>query len=142
MHPEPNKRYIIGADVARGDGTDYSAFHIIDVDELEQVAEFKSKIDTTRYAGILASIGTEYNDAVLVVENNNVGWAVLQVLLDREYRNLFWMNHFVLVHEPEDLGFLELSKIRNQSKVNYKQAIDLKAVKSETIKLESTQKQD
>ena len=33
-------------------------------------------------AGILASIGTEYNDAVLVVENNNVGWAVLQVLLD------------------------------------------------------------
>lgn len=90
-HPQPNKRYIIGADVARGDGSDYSAFHVIDVDELEQVAEFRSKIDTTRYAGILASIGTEYNDAVLVVENNNVGWAVLQVLLDREYRNLFWM---------------------------------------------------
>tara|TARA_A100001015_G_scaffold217953_1_gene244947 strand:+ start:782 stop:5140 length:4359 start_codon:yes stop_codon:yes gene_type:complete len=37
---------------------------------------------------------------------------------------------------------LDLSKIRNQSKVNYKQAIDLKAVKSETIKLESTQKQE
>ena len=37
---------------------------------------------------------------------------------------------------------LDLSKIRKQSKVNYKQAIDLKAVKSETIKLESTQKQE
>ena len=88
--PKQNKKYIISADVARGDGSDFSAFHIIDIEELEQVAEFKAKVDTTRYANILMSVGTEYNDAILVVENNNVGWAVLQVLLDREYRNLFW----------------------------------------------------
>ena len=90
-HPEPNRKYVLCADVARGDGSDYSAFHILDLETLEQVAEFKSKVDTTRYAGILLSVGTEYNDALMVVENNNIGWAVLQVLLDREYRNLFWM---------------------------------------------------
>jgi len=94
-NPELNKKYLVSADVARGDGSDFSAFHVLDVETLEQVAEFKSKVDTTRYANILMSVGTEYNDATLVVENNNVGWAVLQVLLDREYRNLFWMKRDV-----------------------------------------------
>ena len=82
---------ILSADVARGDGADFSAFHIIDLETLEQVAEYKGKEDTTRYASILMSVATEYNDALLVVENNNVGWAVLQSLIDRDYKNLFWM---------------------------------------------------
>ena len=89
--PEPDGRYLVSADVARGDGEDYSAFHVLDLNTLEQVAEYRSKEDTTRYSGILMSIATEYNDALLVVENNNVGWAVLQVLIDRDYKNLFWM---------------------------------------------------
>ena len=89
--PEPDGRYLVSADVARGDGEDFSAFHILDLNTLEQVVEYKSKEDTTRYSGILMSIATEYNDALLVVENNNVGWAVLQVLIDRDYKNLFWM---------------------------------------------------
>ena len=90
-HPKPNRSYMVAADVARGDGADYSAFHILDLENLEQVAEYRSKEDTTRYSSILMSVATEYNDALLVVENNNVGWAVLQFLIDREYRNLFWM---------------------------------------------------
>ena len=90
-HPEPNKNYLLSADVARGDGADFSAFHIFDLTTLEQVAEYRSKEDTTRYAGILMAMATEYNDALLVVENNNVGWAVLQTIIDRDYRNLFWM---------------------------------------------------
>ena len=90
-NPEPNNKYLVSADVARGDGADYSAFHIIDLQSMEQVAEYRSKEDTTRYSNILMSIATEYNDALLVVENNNVGWAVLQTIIDREYKNLFWM---------------------------------------------------
>jgi hypothetical protein len=90
-NPESSKKYLISADVARGDGADYSAFHVLDLETMEQVAEYRSKEDTTRYSTILMSVATEYNDALLVVENNNVGWAVLQTLIDREYKNLFWM---------------------------------------------------
>ena len=90
-NPEASKKYLISADVARGDGVDYSAFHVLDLETMEQVAEYRSKEDTTRYSTILMSVATEYNDALLVVENNNVGWAVLQTLIDREYKNLFWM---------------------------------------------------
>ncbi len=90
-YPKAGSKYLVSADVARGDGQDFSAFHVFDLENLEQVVEYRSKQDTTRYAGILTSVATEYNDALLVVENNNVGWAVLQNLIDRDYKNLFWM---------------------------------------------------
>lgn len=57
------------ATLQRGDGKDYSAFHVIDVDNLEQVAEYKGKLDTKTYGNMLVSVATEYNDAMLVVEN-------------------------------------------------------------------------
>ena len=78
------------ADVARGDATDYSAFHVFDVAEAKQVAEFKSQVQTKDYANMLFSIATEYNDALLVVENANIGWSVIEQLIDRGYRNLYY----------------------------------------------------
>ena len=39
--PNYTKDYVVVADVARGDGADYSAFHVFDVESVEQVAEYK-----------------------------------------------------------------------------------------------------
>jgi hypothetical protein len=89
-YPDPTRDYIVIADVARGDGNDYSAFHVIDVESLEQVAEYKGKLDTKSYGNTLVSIATEYNDALLVVENANVGWAAIQQIIDRGYQNLYY----------------------------------------------------
>ena len=41
QQPNYTKDYIVCADVSRGDGTDYSAFHVIEVESMEQVAEYK-----------------------------------------------------------------------------------------------------
>jgi len=90
--PNPEYSYLISADVARGDGSDYSAFHIIDVDTLEQVGEYRGKISTNEYAKILYAIATEYNNALLAVENASMGWAVLDHLINMEYRNLYYTN--------------------------------------------------
>ena len=89
-YPENTKNYVVVADVARGDGNDYSAFLVLDVKNLEQVAEYKGKIDTKTYGNMLVSISTEYNDALLVVENANIGWAVIQQIIDRGYPNLYY----------------------------------------------------
>ena len=62
------------ADVARGDGADYSAFHVFDVESVEQVAEYKGKIGTKDYGNMLVNVATEWNDALLVIENANIGW--------------------------------------------------------------------
>ena len=88
--PDYSKSYVVVADVARGDGNDYSAFHVLDIESETQVAEFKAQIGTKDYGNVLFSIATEYNDALLVVENANIGWAVIQQLIDRGYRNLYY----------------------------------------------------
>lgn len=84
------KEYMVVADVARGDSTDYSAFHILDIENNEQVAEYKGQLTTKEYGHLLVGIATEYNNALLVIENNNVGWAAIQVVLDRGYSNIYY----------------------------------------------------
>jgi hypothetical protein len=89
-YPDYSKSYLVSADVARGDGNDYSAFHIFDIDSLTQVAEFKGQIGTKEYGNMLVNIATEYNEALLVIENANIGWAAIQPAIDRNYNNLYY----------------------------------------------------
>ena len=85
-----SKSYMVVADVARGDATDYSAFHIFDIETCTQVAEYKGKIAPGDFGQMLVGIGSEYNEALLVVENANIGWATIEKILEREYRNLYY----------------------------------------------------
>ena len=89
-YPDYGKDYMISADVARGDSTDYSAFHVIDVETLTQVAEYKGQLPTKEFGNMLVNAATEWNNALLVIENANVGWAAIQPAIDRDYPNLFY----------------------------------------------------
>jgi hypothetical protein len=89
-YPNYSKNYMVVADVARGDSTDYSAFHVFDTEQCKQVAEYKGKIGTTEYGNMLIAVATEYNNALLVVENANIGWASIQVALDKGYPNIYY----------------------------------------------------
>jgi len=91
-YPNYEKSYMVIADVARGDSSDYSACHVIDVESCEQVAEYKGKLDTKDYGNFLVSLSTEYNNALLVIENANIGWATIQQVIDRGYPNLYYMS--------------------------------------------------
>ena len=85
-----SKSYMVVADVARGDATDYSAFHIFDIETCTQVAEYKGKLSPKDFGNFLVGIASEYNEALLVVENANIGWATIEQLLEREYRNIYY----------------------------------------------------
>jgi hypothetical protein len=100
-----NTNYIISADVARGDGSDYSAFHVIDINTCEQVAEFQSQIGTRDYGNMLVSVATEYNNALLVVENANIGWDVVNTVIERQYSNLYY--------SPRSYGDMSVDKYLN-----------------------------
>lgn len=97
-----SRSYLVCADVARGDGRDKSAFHVLDMQSMEQVAEFKGLVDTKGYGNLLVSISAEYNNAILVVENNNVGWATLQQIIDIGYPNTFYSS--------ADLQYVDLER--------------------------------
>jgi hypothetical protein len=85
-----SRSYMVVADVARGDGKDYSGFHILDIETNTQVGEYKGQIGTKEFGHLLFGIATEYNTAMLIVENANIGWATLQVLIERGYPNLYY----------------------------------------------------
>ena len=89
-YPNYTKAYAVVADVARGDGADYSAFHVLEIESMTQVAEYRGKIGTTEYGNMLISVATEWNNALLVIENANIGWAVIQVAIDQNYKNLYY----------------------------------------------------
>ena len=91
-YPNYSKSYMVVADVARGDASDYSAAHVIDIEESAQVAEYRGKLDTKDFGNFLVALATEYNNALLVIENANVGWAAIQQVIDRNYSNLYYMS--------------------------------------------------
>jgi len=99
--PEDGHDYIVCADVARGDGSDYSAAHVLDVETLEQVAEFQDQIPTKDFGDLLVVLATEYNDALLIVERENIGWAVLQQIRDRQYKNTFYSSSDLKIVDVE-----------------------------------------
>lgn len=89
-YPDYSRDYMVVADVARGDGSDNSAFHVIDVESCTQVAEYKGQIGTTDYGNFLVEVATAYNGALLSIENATVGWAVIQIAMNRKYPNLYY----------------------------------------------------
>lgn len=85
-------KYVLVADVARGDGEDYSVFHIINVSTMEQVAEYQGKIEPEQFCKLLCDAGKEYGNALIVIENNNIGFTVAQRVAENGYRNLYYSN--------------------------------------------------
>ena len=87
---QPENTYLGVADVARGDGKDNSVLHIIKLETMEIVAEYQGKPTPDIFANMLHSIGNESGKCLLVVENNSVGFTVLDKLREMGYDNLYF----------------------------------------------------
>lgn len=81
LEPERGRSYVVGADVAEGSARgDYSAAVVIDAQTGLQCAELLAHWPIPRFAEELARMGRRYNMALLAVERNNHGHAVLYAL--------------------------------------------------------------
>lgn len=102
-HPEPGwkNRYIVGVDVAEGievvKGTndrDYSVIEVFDrigeSRKLEQVAEWRDRVDAVYLTEVLHAILKYYNNPFTCVESNSDGVVVNRYLLDKyRYTNVY-----------------------------------------------------
>lgn len=103
---EENHRYIVFADVAGGvrsddynervarngadSGSDYSCAMVMDAETAEIVAELHYRSDLDQYADDLARLGYWYNRAVVAIERNGPGQAVIIHLAKSiNYPNLY-----------------------------------------------------
>nr|WP_238941924.1 DNA packaging protein [Bacillus sp. REN10] len=81
--PEEGKKYIIGADTAKGKSTgDYQAAYVIEWRTGEMCAVLHGHWDTDQYGKRLDVLGRYYNTALLAVEENNTGHSVLNTLVN------------------------------------------------------------
>lgn len=89
---DPQIKYIIAADVGRGDGNDYSTFHILCSNSGHVVAEFKGKIRPDLFAKCLIEYGRRYNNALICPEKNTYGHHVIIELVNNGYSNIYFKN--------------------------------------------------
>ena len=87
---DPTCNYLMSVDVSRGDGADFSTFHIIKLETLEIIGEYQGKSTPDMFATMLNQVGREFGDAMLVVENNNIGYTVLDKLTEFGYPNIYF----------------------------------------------------
>jgi hypothetical protein len=92
QEPKPGHVYIITVDVARGIGKDYSAFTVIDasVSPYKLVAKYRNNlIPPLVFPNIIESVGRLYNNAWILVEVNDIGGQVVDILhSELEYENI------------------------------------------------------
>ena len=117
----PENSYLISADVARGDGKDYSVCHVFKLETMELVAEYQGKVTPDIFSRVLFDVGQEYGNGLLVVENNSVGYTVLDKLKEMRYPNLYHSikstHEFVEEYQADQMsnavmGFSTTSKTR------------------------------
>jgi hypothetical protein len=97
LHPIEAHTYVVSADVARGDASDYSAFHVIDTANCEVVAEYMGKIPPEKFAEVLNEWARKYNTALIAAENNTFGYFVNTKLRDTlAYPKMYYQ------HRPGD----------------------------------------
>jgi len=87
--PKTGFHYFMGADVATGRARDYSAFSIMDRYGDEKVC-FKGKMPVEQFAKILMEYGRKYNNARLAPEANDIGLAVVKLIQEAGYPNLYY----------------------------------------------------
>ena len=92
LEPRNNHDYLITVDVARGVGNDYSALTVIDITKFPHVIAAKyrnNEIKPMLFPSIIYEIATNYNNAYILVEVNDIGDQVASIIhYDLEYNNL------------------------------------------------------
>lgn len=90
--PEKDHQYVCTVDVAKGVGGDYSTFNIIDITTrpFEQVCVYRNnRVSPILFPNLIYKYAKNYNEAYVVVENNDQGTIVCHGLYyELEYENL------------------------------------------------------
>jgi len=90
--PKEDRDYFITVDTSRGQGKDYSAFVVVDATDMpyKLVARYRNNtISPMVYPTVIRAVATKYNHAQVLVEINDIGGQVADVLYkDLEYENV------------------------------------------------------
>lgn len=97
--PEAGKLYLLSDDTSEGGGADPSGGILRERATGEHCATISGQYQPWELAKVSATLGREYSDALIAVERNNHGHAVLQALeREEKYKKIY-------KHEDDKLGW-------------------------------------
>jgi hypothetical protein len=128
--------YMMFVDVAKGRGQDYSTFNIIDITTrpFRQVATYRDNmVSPLLFPDIIQKYAKIYNNALVVIENNDQGSVVCNGLYyDLEYENVFSTSSV----KSDGIGVFMDKKVKRIGCSNMKDLVEqskLEIVDAETI---------
>ena len=130
LYEEPTQDhiYIMTVDTAQGRGQDYSTFSIIDITEkpFKQVGIYRDNmISPLLFPDIIHKYAKMYNDALVIIENNNQGQIVCnQLFYDIEYENVFTQSSVkasgigvTMTKKTKQIGCSTLKEVMEENKL-------------------------
>jgi len=126
--PDNSDAYAVGVDVSAGVGKDYSVIYVMSKMLNSPVAVWRSNtIEPINLAEQIIDIATQWNNAKVLVESNNVGAVVLNELRHAGYSNLWkldgkdWVTTLKSKTEMFERlrGDIKSGKIRHIDKLTY-----------------------
>ena len=101
--------YIATVDCAEGVEQDYSTINVLDVSQTpyRQVAKYRNnKLPLLFFPTVIYSIAKKYNEAYVLIETNNIGQQVVDILhYDLEYENIYKLEHHHIKGQSISGGF-------------------------------------
>lgn len=108
-NPIPGHLYVTIVDCSEGVDRDYSTINVIDVTQQPyvQVAKYRSnKIPLLFFPTIIYAVSTKYNEAYALVETNNIGQQVIDILhYELEYDNIIKLEKHHIKGQTISSGF-------------------------------------
>ena len=108
-HPQEGHMYIANVDCAEGVQQDYSTINVVDVTQTpyRQVAKYRNnKLPLLFFPTVIYSIAKRYNEAYALIETNNIGQQVVDILhYDLEYENIYKLEHHHIKGQSISGGF-------------------------------------
>lgn len=133
--PNPRRRYVAGVDVSEGKPEgDNDVAQVLDYESCCQVAKIRGLMSTRVYARKLFWLGMWYYRALLGVEINSVGTAVVDELLELQYPNLFGHRHDELAaDEPHEWGWRTSVRTRPIIVSRIQEAVNSRSLTSDNV---------
>lgn len=89
-HPVPGEKYVVSADVSKGaNSRDWDHLCVFNLSTLEQVAEWRGKLELDELAPLCLLVALHYNNAVLAPEVTGLGAGLIALLERSKYWNLY-----------------------------------------------------
>ena len=137
IYEEPIKDhdYFITVDTARGQGKDYSAFVVVDTTEMPYrlVARYRNNtVSPMVYPTIIRAVGMKYNTAGVLIEINDIGGQVADILhQDLEYENVMMTTYKGRAGQVMNGGF---GSSRSQSQLGVRTTVPVKKLGCSLLK--------